>query len=104
MIGIQVGTEFLDLNKETVIDLKLINPIFADDNIIPGSYSLPFTVPGGDVSPKNAALLGSPDVLSVSTAKKILDAKLYYDGVLYKRGKIKVGKVSGDTISINFSF
>lgn len=104
MIGIEVAGEFLDLYPDTRINLKLINPIFADGNVIPGSYSIPFTVPGGDSSPKNARLLKNPDVVENQEADPRLSANIWFDGIRYKTGKIKIDIGGNSQTSITFRF
>lgn len=104
MIGIEVNGEFLDLFPDTSINLKLVNPIFADGNVIPGSYSIPFDVPGGESSPKNARLLFNPDVVENTQANPNISARLFFDGIRYKTGKIRIGTAGSNRISINFIF
>jgi len=106
MIGIElIGTnQFLELFDDTVIDLKLANPIFADGDVIPGSITLPFEVPGGDVSPTNAQLLSNPDVIFNISSPRKYDARLWFDGVPYKTGKLFVEKANTKQISVKFVF
>ena len=106
MIGIElIGTnQFLELFDDTVIDLKLVNPIFAEDDVIPASITLPFDVPGGEVSPLNAQLLAHPDVVFNMSSPKKYDARLWYDGVPYKKGVLQVTGVNSKRISLKFNF
>jgi len=106
MIGIEIiGTgEFLELFDNTVVDLRLKNPLFADDDIIPGSISLPFEVPGGQPSPRNSRLLKNPDVVSNLLAPVKTPARLWYEGNPWKTGELIVQKANPRTVSLNFRF
>jgi len=105
MIGIKINGEFIDLFPDTRIDLTLNNPIFADDDIIPGSYTLPFDIPGGEVSPANARILGNPDVVEGRTGRLVFDdVYLFFDGLQYKKGQIIINPVSGKLYKGNFNF
>ena len=106
MIEIEiVGTgEVLDLYPSTRINLKLFNPIFGDDNIIPGSYTIPFDIPGGDESPKNARLLKNPDVIENPEARLHQTAILYIDGIKYKKGRLSTVKAGSKVINCKFTF
>lgn len=108
MIGIEIiGTrEFLDLAPNTRLNLKWVNPIFADDNVIPGSYSLPFSIPFGEKSPKNTRLLKHADVLENTVSKKQVNARLYFDLNKFRTGLLVLGDASKetDTLSVNFKY
>lgn len=104
MIGIEVNGEFLDLFPDTRINLKLINPIFGDNNIIPGSYTIPFDIPGGDTSPKNARILKNPDVIENPEARINQIATLYFDGVKYKKGTLSTVQAGKKRITCKFTF
>lgn len=106
MIGVQLIStgEFLDLFPDTSINLKLINPIFADDGIIPGSYSIPFSIPVGDFSPKNEFLLKNPTMVNAQQAIRKFDVRLYFDNVLYKTGQLWIRNVTGNKATADFKF
>jgi hypothetical protein len=106
MIGIQYNNQWFDLLPDTRIQLSLKSPLFADNNIIPGSFSLPFDLPFGDASPKNTALLQHIDVVENSVRVRKIDVKLFYDANRYKEGTLKIGKVNveGNRLSTNFQF
>lgn len=105
MIGIKINGEFLDIFPDTAIGLKLTNPMFADDAIIPGSYSLPFDIPGGDNSDKNAHIINHPDVVENVTGRfKFSDAELHIDGLLYKIGTLLIDTAEGGKYTANFRF
>lgn len=104
MIGIKVNGEFLELFENTRINLKRRNPIFGDSDNIPGTYSIPFTVPFGKASETNTRILGNPDIVenADSPLNKELDAKIYYDNQVLETGKIKLKPSSRNQISITF--
>jgi hypothetical protein len=106
MNGIQIGDEFLDLSKDTTVDLVLRNPIFGDDNIILDSYSLPFTAPGGDACEKNSRLLKNPDVIeNIEASRDIPGVRYWYDGIFLKKGKLQVDNANErDKYNLNFLF
>lgn len=107
MIGVRMddSANFLDVPPDASIEFKLENPIFADiDQLSPGSYTMPFTLPGGDVSPTNSKELKNPDIIENIEAFTKQGAKVFYDGNLFKKGKIKAKTVNGDQITANFIF
>lgn len=101
MISIKVNGEFLELNATTRISQKLKSPIFADDNIIPGSYSFPFDIP---LSDNNARILGHLDVLENTNCQNEFQAELYFDKVLLQIGKLKINGISATSITTNFVY
>ncbi len=105
MIGIKINGEFPDIFPDTAISLKLVNPVFADDTIIPGSYSLPFDIPGGESSDNNARIINHPDVIENTTGRfEFDDAELHIDGLLYKTGTLLIQQAEGGKYSANFRF
>ena len=107
MIGIELegDTEYLETKPDTTINIRLENPILSDDDkLSPGSYSLPFDLPGGEKSPSNAAKLKNPDVIENNEAYEIQKAKLFYGGVPFKAGILKSTGANPDTISNYFKF
>jgi len=108
MISIKLPTgEYLDLFPDTAITMKLNNPIFADNNIIPGSYSLPFNIPFGEASEHNARIMGHYDVISSTDAnKQIENVTIFFDHVFYKKGTIKLGVFTENSksLAVNFTF
>jgi hypothetical protein len=92
MIGIKLegDSEFLDLPPDVEIQLTLENPILGDgERISPGSFSLPFNIPVGEVSPKNAVKFKHPDVIEAVEVYTKQRADLYYGGVPFKSGVLK---------------
>src|SRR5688500_1709978 len=104
MIGLKISGKNAELNPGTSINMKLVNPIFNDDNLSPGSYSLPFELPGGEVSAVNAAIFKNPDVIENSEGFVKQDADLSFDGVHFKKGKIRVKSGSPRNLSAHFTF
>jgi hypothetical protein len=105
MIGIKVNGEFLDLFPDTRISLKLRNPIFAEGNIIPGSYSLPFEIPCEDLNPYNDRILEHPAEVCRHERKKVhKDVIIYFDGNQLKKGNLIINNVEKGVASCNFQF
>jgi hypothetical protein len=107
MIGIQLDgdTEFLETEPGTTISMKIENPLFAGaDKLSPGSYSLPFNLPGGDMSEKNSAKLHNPDVIENNEAYQIQKATLFFDGNRFKSGNLKSNSFDTKMISAYFTF
>lgn len=106
MIGLQDATtgQFLKLYPDTRISLTLVNPIFADDNVIPGSFSLPFEVPVGDDSPENDEALQYPRLVHRPTNQKEFSYWLWLDGVRWKKGVLTIGDWSGNRLETHFKF
>jgi hypothetical protein len=95
---------YFDLSPDTRISLVLNNPIFADGDIIPGDYSLPFDLPGGEASPRNAFILGHPDVPETANFTRYHAVRLEYDNNKYKNGTLVVSDASASKYPVNFKF
>lgn len=107
MIGIRLedGSEFLQTEPDTKISIRLENPIFGDaEALSPGSYSLPFDLPGADRSPHNSRLLKHPDVIGNAESYKIQKATLFFDGVPFKFGNLRAKGYKADSQSISAYF
>lgn len=104
MIGIRIGDEFLDVPSNVRVSLQLNNPVLAEDNLSPGSLSMPFELPGGESSPKNAAVLGNPDVQEVPGGTRKFNCELLLHDIRYKAGKLLVREAGGNVITANFNF
>lgn len=103
MIVVEIDSKKVDLMPDTRLSLTLYNQLFNDDDIIPGDYSLPFELPTAEQSPNNAEIFKHPDVLEGTDAFRKRDARLYFDNVLFKKGKIW-NRQTGETLSANFTF
>lgn len=106
MIQIEIpGKGFLELPQHASINLKFNNPIFADNDFIPGDYSFPFDIPAGEKNGYNAWLLAHPDIPeNAAGTYEIQNVKLYIDQNLFKEGSLIVKKASREKYSINFRF
>lgn len=108
MIGIKLDgdPDFLELKPGTAVSLKLENPILGDgEKISPGSYTYPFPIPAGEVSPTNAAKLDHVDVIENSKPFVKKKATIYFNGVPYRSGTLHVNSgPSPDEASTNFIF
>jgi hypothetical protein len=106
-IGIQLDGdhEFLETEPGTTISMRLENPLFGDaEKLSPGSYSYPFSIPGGKRSPSNAAKLKNPDVIENTESYQIQKARLFFNGVPLKDGNLKANEVGDEKISAYFTF
>jgi hypothetical protein len=108
MIGIKLqgDTEYLDTNPDTEIEIQLENPLLGDaERLSPGSFSLPFTLPGGEASPRNADKLKHPDVIANVEAYQVQKADLFVNDMPYKNGTIRAkSSTAKNTIETNFFF
>lgn len=104
MIGIRIGDEFCDVPGDVKIPVFLNNPLLNEDNLSPGSGSLPFDLPGDDDSPHNAQLLGNPDVLENADGLRKFDSELQVDNIPFKKGNLIVRDARPGKISTNFNF
>jgi len=106
MIAIKIGDEFLDLFPDTKITLDKNNPIYAEDNIIPGDYTYPFDIPFAEASPKNTRLLDFVHVPENFNRTRQAEASLFYDNNFFRKGLLVLGIYSrGDSkLSVNLKF
>lgn len=101
MIGIQLEDgSFLDLDEGTAVEMQLKNPIFADDGVIPSSYTIPFDVPASDA---NASKLGNPHVIEhASKFKKAIPVKLHFNRAPWMPGQLNIRNVNERKFNVNF--
>ncbi len=105
IIGIRINGQFLELFPDTSINLKLENPIFADNVVIPGGYSLPFSVPGGEDSDANAVIFSAPDIISSTQSRyEFTGVQLLIEFLLYKTGSLLVDTADSRKTNANFRF
>lgn len=107
MIGIKLegDSDFLELGPDTSISLKFENPILGGpDKLSPGSFSYPFDIPAGDISPSNAAKIKNPDVVENNQAYSLQEAGLYFDGIPFRKGNLKSTTSTKDKASSYFTF
>ncbi len=96
MLKIKVNDKFLELGK-TSISFELLSPIFNDI----GSFSYPFTFP---TSSKNRRILEFPDRINYGKpTKKIHNAEIYINGLLWKRGSLSIKEAGELQIKANFA-
>jgi hypothetical protein len=103
-IAIRIGDQFLDLPKDLSVELEMNNPLLNENNLSPGSVSLPFDLPSENASPKNGRLLNVPDVLENVEGFRKIDAELLVSDIPLKKGKLIVREASRKKISANFNF
>lgn len=91
--------EALDLAPNTSLSLEINNPLLSRD-VIPGSYSLPFTLPA---TPRNRLRLGFPERLDLSARPGTrYQVVLYIEGMYWRSGDLILRKVSNTSYSANF--
>jgi hypothetical protein len=90
MLGIQIGTEFLELPEDASLEMERANPFLQFNEAITGEYSLPLAV---SLTPKNLKLLNYAGLLQVRPDTKGVDAIAYDDGLQHSSGKLKVEKI-----------
>jgi hypothetical protein len=89
MLGIKIGTEFLDLPPGLTIEQEEPNPFLQFDQEITGGYSLPFEVKS---SPKNLRLLQYAGLHQKRIDNAGIDAQIFENGIQTNIGKIKIEK------------
>lgn len=104
MIGVQVQDTFAELNDDTTIQVELFNPIFNDGDVIKGSSTMPFNMPGGDKSELNSLLFKNPDVIENTESFKSIASKFFFDGSPWKTGLIRARGYDRETIQANYIF
>lgn len=90
MLGIQIGTEFLELAPGAALEMERSNPSLQFNDVIAGEYSLPLSV---QLSPKNLKLLKYAGLLQTRINNKGVDAIAYDGGLQHSSGKLKVEKI-----------
>jgi hypothetical protein len=95
MIAIQIRGELLSLSDDTSISIQLDNPLFIEDaDILPGTYTLPFTC---DLDDHSRRLLNYPDRKDIrSYTAKIEGCSLLVDGKPLLKGTLLVLSSSGN--------
>src|SRR4051812_22359781 len=95
MIRLEVEGKALKLPDDVKITLSVNNPLFNDDDIIPGDYSIPFELISPEDDGDNAVALEHVDVIENQTVSRKRDCKIFFDDVLYKAGKLVNQEISG---------
>ena len=104
MIGVNINGTFADLAEDTSVQVELFNPIFNDGDVIKGSSSMPFNVPGGNKSELNSRLLKNPDVIENVESSNSIDSTLFFSGIPWKRGILRTKGFDKNTIQANYIF
>lgn len=104
MIGLNIDGQNAELKPDTKINIKLVNPLFNEESLSPGSYTLPFELAGGEISPINASIFKNLDVIENQEKFGKQEARIFFDGVFYKKGTIRAKTISPSIISTNFVF
>jgi hypothetical protein len=86
MLGISIGSSFLDLSPATAAQLERKSPFFNSDDLAE-EYSLPFTFP---YTPNNARLLGLQNHFYTRRLKIKIAAKLYDNNNFSYTGELMV--------------
>jgi hypothetical protein len=104
MIGVQIDNTFAELNDDTTIGVELFNPIFNDGDIIKGSSTMPFNLPGAEKSEVNSRLFKNPDVIGNVESFKSIASKLFFGGVPWKSGLLRAKGYDKSVIQANYIF
>jgi hypothetical protein len=91
MLGLQIGTEFLDLASGATLEMQRSNPMLQFNEAIPGEFSLPLDAP---LTPKNQRLLAYAGLIQASPGTAGVDVNAYDNGIQHSSGKLKVEKVN----------
>lgn len=99
MFAIKVGNQYVVLDSDSTLSLEINNPLFESD-LLPGDWTLPFTVPD---HPTNNQLFNLPKAIS-NTARfeQNYNAELYIGGTLYSLGTINVTRAEQGRYSLIF--
>jgi hypothetical protein len=89
MLGIKIGTEFLDLPPGLTIEQEEPNPFLQFSDQVTGGYSFPFEV---KATPKNLRLLQYAGLLQKRIDNTGIDAQIFENGIQTNIGKIKIEK------------
>lgn len=90
MIEVIVNNESLDLFSNTTIEFNLNSPIFNEGGVIPGSYTIPFSIPLTD---RNKIIIKHPNIIeSTSKWDAVGDVVIITEGLPYKKGILKIQK------------
>lgn len=99
MYALKVGSRYVVLDNDSTLSLEINNPLFETD-LLPGDWSLPFTVPD---HPENDITFNLPkDISNVELFEQDYDADLYIGGTLYSLGRINVTRAENGRYSLVF--
>ena len=99
MFAIKIGSRYVVLDTESNLSLEINNPLF-ETEILPGDWTLPFTVPD---HPTNNIIFNLPkDISNTAEFEQDYDAELYIGGNLYSLGRINVTRAEPGRYSLVF--
>lgn len=99
MFAIKIGSRFVVLDSESTLSLEINNPLF-ETELLPGDWTLPFTVPD---HPTNNIIFNLPkDISNTAEFEQDYDAELYIGGNLYSLGRINVTRAEPGRYSLVF--
>lgn len=99
MIDLRIKNQSLDLDPGTSISMEINNPVFAGD-VLPGSFSMPFTIPA---SATNGKILGFPELINLAKTPKLrYEAELIVEGIPSLTGELIFRGFSNDQYKVNF--
>ncbi|MCO6367859.1 hypothetical protein GBO34_00840 [Roseivirga pacifica] len=104
MISFKLPTGTLKLSPNTVVELVMNNPLFAEDGKIPGTYTITIAVPNDDDG-HNASILGAVNMVENYgfEPNTEVDCTLLFNGVPIEYGKA-IAKAGESTESFNLNF
>lgn len=101
MLRIYIDYQEIDLLPNTSIQLELNNPLFdAENDIIKGSFSMPFTIP---LTARNRIVFSFPDVIdNVQNLLRDFPCFIESDGETIQ-GVLKLRNIDGKKINVNLT-
>lgn len=99
MFALRIGSRYVVLDTESTLSLEINNPLF-ETELLPGDWTLPFTVPD---HPTNNIIFNLPkDISNTAEFEQAYDAELYIGGNLYSLGRINVTMAEQGRYSLVF--
>src|SRR4051812_5423503 len=100
MLDLRLNGVSFELPDDISISVEIVSSVFSNDE--DGTLSLPFNIP---ITDHNSILMGSPEELKNRAAiRKVYDGfEIFFNGVLWKRGVLRLRGISGGNYSTNFN-
>lgn len=98
MFAIRINNQYIDLNQNAAISIRMNNPVFDADNF-PRIWTLPFTLP---LTPKNATIFAYPDLINFAGKRKYPNTILYIGGLPFETGIFTITEVNDRYIKATF--
>ncbi len=99
MYSIKIGSLYVVLDDNSTLSLERNNPLFATE-LLPGDWSLPFTVPD---CPTNDIIFNLPkDIANIYPFEADYNAQLYIGDKLYSNGRINVTRTEKGRYNLVF--